>query len=486
MHDNKLIQVLRVFSTKEIKKLYEFIDSPFFTKNEKVVNLFVYLKKYTQNWESKGLQKEKVYTAIFKEKEYNSSKFNQLCFEALDMVEEFYLHLYINKEDVPSYQPLLTFYLKHNLPKHYEALFRFLVSKQDKQPKRDENYLFQQWLLDTWEAQQESLQSIRQNQEKSDDMTEGLDYFYITKKVIYLCSNLNKKNVVNHKLSNTLENEIIAYIKENKLYEKLPILRLYYSVYWMLKGEDAAEHFQLAKNILPKYNQQIHLTELQNVYTFLQNFCIKQINQTGDLSYEKQLFELYQQQIEAQLLFTNIGNIEAGTFKNIVVLGTRLAAFDWVYEFLEQNGGKLQADIQKEVVGYCQALWAFAQKMYDKTLKELQGIDPIDIFFNIDSRKLLIKTYYEMGEHEAALSTTNTFRVFIHRDNFITENHKETNRNFANIVGKLISLDNLPKIQKLRNELAEMSNVAERKWLLLQMGEREVALQKGELGKGSL
>lgn len=80
-----------------------------------------------------------------------------------------------------------------------------------------------------------------------------------------------------------------------------------------------------------------------------------------------------------------------------------------------------------------------------------------------------------MQEYELALSTVNTFRVFVHRENAIHETHKITNRNFANLLTKLIQADKPAKIVKLKTELAETPNVADRKWLIEKIEKQLIA-----------
>ena len=60
MHKSNLIELLNVFTPKEFKELGEFVNSPFFNKNENVIKLYNYNKKYFPDLENVNLKKRKV------------------------------------------------------------------------------------------------------------------------------------------------------------------------------------------------------------------------------------------------------------------------------------------------------------------------------------------------------------------------------------------------------------------------------------------
>ncbi len=82
MQKSSLITILRTLTPQEFREFGEFVKSPYFNKNEKVITLYNVLKKYFPGFDSGSLTKEKVfkdadvYTSVFifekeKDKTYN-------------------------------------------------------------------------------------------------------------------------------------------------------------------------------------------------------------------------------------------------------------------------------------------------------------------------------------------------------------------------------------------------------------------------------
>lgn len=466
MLDTKLIQVLRCFDAKETKKLYEFLDSPFFVKREKGVILLRQLRGYFPTFETPYLTKEFLYKQMLHEDEFNNLEFNRILVYAMDIVEDFLRYYYIQLSDTHLNKPVFDFYQKHQLYKHLETLLKSIESKNEKSPKKDVGYLFQKWLLSAAAYSQEFSQHIRENTYFFEEMMRNLDNFYLTKKLNYMCSNIAYQNLLNKKQSISIDEHIITYLSKISIQDAPIILQMYYHVYLMQKGENNESHFETVFDLNRCYGNILDKIERVSIYTLLQNFCIQQINQKGNINYEKKLFALYQEQLASELMYDSNGNIVPGNFKNIVQLSLRLKEHEWAANFIETYAEKISPDKRSDVENQAKAAYAFAIGQYQQTLKILQETEPIDIFFKIDAKRLLIRTYYELEEYELALSSLNTFRVFVHRDNLINENHKLTNRNFANLLTKLIQADKAAKVVKLLAEAKEMPSVADRKWLV--------------------
>lgn len=465
MFDTKLIQVLRCLDNKALKKLYEFVETPFFTKSEKSIKLFMYIKPYLPKLESEALTKEKVFEALFPNTPYNNLRFNRICFEAMESVESFWRHYHLDETDVYLNKSLFDFYLQHDLDKHYDALYKSLENIHEKSAIRNLQYLFQKWMLSAANYAQKHAQQLRDEQASFNKLMTSLDDFYIAQKLENMSVNISMKAALNNENSSFLETEIVHYIETSGVTDLPAMIQILYYMFMIQKEPNNEHYFAEIFELNAKHGLTLNRIERLNIFTILQNFCIRQINQKDDNNYRKKLFDLYKQQLSEEFMYDINGNIAPSNFKNIVRLSLGLQEYDWAIHFIEDYSPKLNTDKRQDVESEARALYAFATGQYQETLKILQSIEPVDIFFKIDSKRLLIRAYYELQEYELALSTVNTFRVFVHRENAIHENHKITNRNFANLLTKLIQADKPAKIVKLQAELAETPNVADKKWL---------------------
>ena len=64
MLKSSLLEILRTFSKEELKKFEDFVRSPYFNKKEKLVKLFLAIKKYAPEFADANLDKEKVWSDI--------------------------------------------------------------------------------------------------------------------------------------------------------------------------------------------------------------------------------------------------------------------------------------------------------------------------------------------------------------------------------------------------------------------------------------
>jgi len=73
MQNSKLIELLKTFSTKELRECGDFVQSPFFNYNEEVVLFYNHLRKLAPNFSAKKTERETVYKSLFPKKRYDES-----------------------------------------------------------------------------------------------------------------------------------------------------------------------------------------------------------------------------------------------------------------------------------------------------------------------------------------------------------------------------------------------------------------------------
>ena len=107
------------------------------------------------------------------------------------------------------------------------------------------------------------------------------------------------------------------------------------------------------------------------------------------------------------------GELLPWDYKNMVAAGLRCEAYAWVAEFLQVYNEKLPAGFRENALHYNLAKLAFAKQNYKKVLENLQNVEYEDVFYALDSRWTLIKTYYHLDEYDATEAQIDTFRIFL-------------------------------------------------------------------------
>ena len=88
------------------------------------------------------------------------------------------------------------------------------------------------------------------------------------------------------------------------------------------------------------------------------------------------------------------GIMSPWNYKNITAVGLRLEEFGWVQDFLLKFKPHLAPAHRDNAYKYNLAKLHFAKKDYDKVLELLREVEYDDIFYSLDSRSMLLKTYY--------------------------------------------------------------------------------------------
>lgn len=98
MHKSKSVALLSSFSRDEIKSFGDFLRSPFFNNNSRVVKLFEELKKAHPEYESRSISKENLYKKLFPGKAYNDQVIKNLNTELFKLEKDFLAHDMLGRE----------------------------------------------------------------------------------------------------------------------------------------------------------------------------------------------------------------------------------------------------------------------------------------------------------------------------------------------------------------------------------------------------
>lgn len=464
MFQTKLLVILSTFSDTEKKALKKWLQSSAFNENKKVESLLVYLiENPIENW-----GKEQLFSHCFPVTEYEDVKLRRLFSSGFQAVEKFIVYYENQKSPIENELKLLAFYHQKQIPNLIESQLEKVQTLQSDNHRKNSPYYYNAFLIAEIEAANQSYRSQKEGENHLEKVEKNLDAFYLLTKLELYCASLAHQTVIASETEALFISEILAYIEQNPEIQTIPAIHIYYLLTRLLtlsEDESIFEQIQIALDL----NWQVFSEqELKNIYSLLRNHCITHINQ-GKTSYYVRLFDIYCAQIEHNSLLSASGSLSPALFKNMIVLALRLGKDEWVERQIDTYQGFLPIEVAVETLHYVQARLYFYRKEWEKVGKTLLKTPKYtDIFFEIDARKLLIQTYFELAEWETVYNYLNTFRVFIHRNRTISARHKESNRNFCNAIEKLLKKDSInPKLQvKWKESIVQMTFLAEREWIL--------------------
>ena len=466
MINSKLIDVFYSLSNKEIKELSQFIRSPYFNRREEVVKLYDYLVENKDI--SKGFfVKNRVWKRIFVNQDYDDSVMRYTMSFLFKAIKDFLIHQELLK-DKPYTQVLLCrTFRKRGMDQLFKKELGKAMDLQEKQPFRNTDYHFNNYLLYTEEVEAYPTQKMRTEDPKLQKSIDELTLFYISNVLKQSCGVLSVQAMMQKNYSMSFLNEILKHVEETD-YSDRPSIEIYYNIYRALSDLNEERYFNKLKDLIENHWSDFPLTESRAIYLLAINCCIKRLNK-GNKKYIREGFELYKSGLENKVLLEN-GILSKYTYTNASRLGLALDEFEWVESFLKNYKSYLPVSERENNFIYNMAFFYFQKPDYENAMELLKKVDLKDVLNNLDARRMLLRIYYELGEYKALDSLLDSFNVYLGRQKNIGY-HKDNYANLIFFVKKILrsNLSDKTQINKLLNEIEATPSVAEKAWLLDQL-----------------
>ncbi len=468
MKDSKLINVIQHFSKPELKRLRNFVHSPYFNTDKKVRLLFDFIYQYAPDFNHEKFIAQ--YAALFvtPNEKYEEATLIKLQSRLFKVIELF-IHYDIEMQHLPGIElSLMRFYNRKNLTTPFKNAHKKVQKKQDEQLHRNGDYYHNQFTI---EQEYDSFLTVKvenstgkMNHQRA---MEKLDIFYLAKKLNLLCQMHNRQILVNVNYDMTLMDEILSLLS-NSDYTQIPVIALWHQALLLLLNPGDSTYFYGLKKLLLEHRNRLYKFEQRMLYTYLENTS-KQIFEDSH-QYHQELFKLYDTQLKNELLYME-GFLLPAIFKNIVTVALNLNHLDWTANFLHKNQHKIIPEYEdsEDVYTYCLAGLYFEQKKFDEVLDLLNQVVFNDIYTKMDIRRMYMKVYYEKTINSPFEDMVNSFRKFLNKNqDSIPPAYIQENRDFVNIINKIYNTlkKDQQKLDAIEQQISEIQTLPERAWLL--------------------
>lgn len=438
--------------------------SPFFNVNEQVS---AFLEILLENKEAPS--EKALFSKLFGKKPFNHQKLRYVMTDLTRLLEQFLSYSGFQKDDSLQKQLLMK---RLHTDKHEKYFFQnasFVKNYKSNTPVTIKQ------LKDDFEHDELICEFNRRISGRTFDdslarVSESLDVYYFSQRLKYACELLNRKNVLNENYESGIL-DFISNALKNPLLESNPVIAVYHRIFLLLQDYDNEKLYLQLKNKVKEVQQVIHRDELRDIYVFLQNFCIRKIN-NSDESYPEELFSLYKEMIINEIIFEN-NELEHHHFKNIVTLALRLNELVWTENFIQEQQLKLNKDLRKNAVSYNTARILYARKKYREALRIMRTVEFTDIYYHLDSKVLLLKIYFETEDFEPLLSLVTTTNTYLRRSKLISPYQRTIYINLLKYIRKLSKYKAGEKIslQQLKHNFAVQKDIADVTWLKAKFAE---------------
>lgn len=478
MQNSKLIRYLTLLSNKDLNQFQAFVDSPYFNKHKNTKSLLRYILK-SKTWQRAHLEKEKAFEYLFPDRPYEEQLLSNVLSYLLRLLRRFLVQKQFEQKEVEQQLVLLEMAFHAQQEKLFELTAGRLAKSFQESTVQDSEYYFQQnryqRLLDDFDLNFGN----RSSGEHLEKAWQHFDVFFIGEKLKMTCQMLARKQVTAQSYSPSLIKELLHFLEDRQeQFQQIPSVWIYYLVYQMMTKNDPVFYFEL-KNRLRKESTFFKHQEGRDLYTHTLNYCIQRIN-FGEANFRKETFELYQQMLANGLLLVD-GVLSPWDYTNIVSLGCLLQEYTWTKHFINEQKVHLPKGEKENTFTYNLAAFHYSQQAYEKAIVLLQKVAFTEVYYNLLTRILLLKIYFDKEDWLALEYALETFRIYLLRNKKITDSRRKSGLNFLRFTKSLMLLVNertllsqkdfVKKVQLLKTQIEEKEMVLNKSWLLQKLSD---------------
>ncbi len=440
MENSKIIRYLKIMNKHSLNKLEVFLESPCNHIYPNVISLFKVLKRYAPEFISPEIEKENLFKKVFPNVKFNQQLLGNNMKYLVENIEEFLIHERVQKKPALRAQLLAETLRNENTKLYKDALDKTSLAIEKREFTDTGEFLLSKL---NFHSEKDIFFSISEAREQNNEIqlkNEGLDVWFVYQKLKIWCEMQNRQNIVSVQYEYTFKDELIAFLESRKqILEKYPAIQIYHIIYLSLTEPSEESHYKLLIDVLKVHEPELSRAELRSMYDFAQNYCIKKLN-SGGTNYAQLLFELYQHLIETKILFSDAGKLSPWDFKNIVTLSLRLKQDKWCYNFIEVYKAYLPKEESENAYRYNLAYYYASTNEYKDAKRLLQRVDFSDLFYQLGSKSILLRSYYELNDEESFFAHCESFAKLLIRHKTVSDYQRKVHLNLILYSKKIFRL----------------------------------------------
>ncbi len=478
MKDYKLIKILRRFSPKVLNKLKLFVNSPYFNISEDNILFFNELLKIIG---AHKIDFEYIWKRSQKT-DFTDERLRKKLHECLVITQNFLSIEEIQNSSVKLSKSLLD----STIEKGIDELIPKAIKKYDDSLNKEKALTFEYYAnrflhydsLINLTGDFERKIAIKKNRHSSDYMLKADRIL----NEIFLSEKLRLTHLINNDNSVSNKNDKLTFVEEVKNFAKRTARRgskpfFYLQLIELSNSQSPLEEIEKLHSYISERSQLFSENEFKNILFTLLNEAVRIANSGEQRGYNV-LLDLYKIGLErGSFLFK--GQLLPDTYRNICLTGCKTQNYNWTLNFIDEYALKLKTVYQETAVAFNKARVFINQKNYEHVIETLRDVEFDDITYNLNTRLMLLVSYFELDELDALDSLINSFNVYLRRKTNISERRKSSFKNFNSTIQDIVRVKerrDKVKLKNIRKKLESKMIAPNKDWLLEKVEELEKEL----------
>lgn len=416
------IEILKKLDKKELKKLGDFLSSPYFNQSELILKIFEAVKKEHPDFTGSSLEPARIFKKLYPSEIFKETRIQNLYADFGRLLREFLGH-----QRLKNFPDDLNVYIAEELTeKSLNILSNKFTNKSIaesddgmlSESKRFHNLYRSNYVIIhnlnflRMQGSDEELQTRRNHNELllvfflRDLLSAGITTS--GHKKLFISEKANTLNKVFESIN--IEN-LIEYLEKNGN-KNASYLKVFYYLYYYTENSITPEQYLILKKELLKIIYKVPKNDaLVFIITTIQIILAQLIKVTRN--YYAEIFEL-SKLFTALNIFPNdvLRNLAIGTFRDIFTVAVIQKEFDWAEKFISDYSVYLLDELRENELNYCMGILNFKKNNFNSSLEYFNKVQMMDIIEKLNIRFYYLMNYIELRAYENALSALNTIRQF--------------------------------------------------------------------------
>lgn len=440
MRKTKLYKGLAAIDRSEWRRLRKLVGSPFFNRSEEILRLLDILLSDIEagGGSDDGWEKEELWEQLNPGRPYDDTRFRKYVSDLYKLFEEYFIQRSLDRYPNLRLNLLAEHITQAKAEPLRQAIHQQLLRELENNPLRNGAYYFDRYRSEKTIYYLLDLENRRSDRANIEEMSNHLDDFYLIEKLRFLILVYSRKLLKTFDYQLEIGENIIPFLEQSGKLSN-PSIAIFYNIYRLYAAPQDESHYHALVQLLDQHQHLFTRQEaMDELYTSAINYCLGKANQ-GNQQFLREYFNLIASLLKNGLLIEN-NQLSPWHFRNTVVAGLRLGEYSWVENFISDYQQYLPDSFRANALSYNLAQLYFYQKRYDQVIQQLRNVEYEDISYNLNSKVLLIQTYFETDEDEALFSLLDSFNTFLRRRKDIATNRKLLYKNFINLTRKITKL----------------------------------------------
>lgn len=504
MVEHQVVDILKTFSTEEVKQFRRFLASPYFIRSETVNSLFELLIKFHPNFISKKLTKEFIGENLFSSEKYSDSSVRNALSDLLESCELFLMQENFRKSATFSFDYLLKELREKRLVNVFSKNSAEVEKKLSPVEDVDSEYYLSKY---KFELNKFNFSSINEkvvdgsviDSHFAEIYNSGLfiTVHYIIEIVSIYLTSIFYSLQYNRSVTNNFLGELIGTLNITgleKLIEKNEhgfLVKIYIALLNTFSDMDNEAAYLNYKNVFKSNIDKLGKDEIWFHYSNLINYCmLKNRSLDGKDFYSNELFTHYEEILENEY-YKNKKNehLRFELYRDILIICLQQKRIKWVENFILTYSSKLHKSDKDNMMNLAYAYLYYEKGEYMQSWKYFNKIK-IDFFlYKYDVKSYALKIYFELGYYEEALTLIENYKKFLDRNDLLSDADKNKKKNFISYLSKLIlfKVGQIPHKQfsTYFRRLSLVSEVMSKNWILEKFDEQANIFRQSKRAKSA-